>query len=215
MAAAPADRSRSLDHIRLATVLLDLVMGHPALARLRAATTAEARGLVLELGCGTGRNFPLYRGPATVFAIDPDRGHLGVAKARAATAAVPVVPIAASAEALPFPDSSLDAVVSTWCLCSIPDLDRALAEVRRVMRPGAPWWFVEHGLCPDPRVARWQRRLTPLWQRLAGGCRLDRPIAERLARAGFRLERLETGKLVPGPRLAAWTYLGLACKPEA
>jgi len=200
---------------RLATLLLDLVMGHPALARLRARTLAEARGLVLELGCGTGRNFAFYRGPATVLAIDPDRGHLGVAKARAAVAAVPVAPIAASAEALPFADSSLDAAVSTWCLCSIPDLDRALGEVRRVLKPGAPWWFVEHGLCPDPRVARWQRRLTPLWRRLAGGCHLDRPIAERLARAGFRLERLETGKLVPGPRLAAWTYLGLARKREA
>lgn len=200
---------------RLATFLLDLVMGHPALERLRARTLAEARGLVLELGCGTGRNFAFYRGPATVLAIDPDRGHLGVAKARAAVAAVPVAPIAASAEALPFADSSLDAAVSTWCLCSIPDLDRALGEVRRVLKPGAPWWFVEHGLCPDPRVARWQRRLTPLWRRLAGGCHLDRPIAERLARAGFRLERLETGKLVPGPRLAAWTYLGLARKPEA
>jgi ubiquinone/menaquinone biosynthesis C-methylase UbiE len=200
---------------RLATLLLDLVMGHPALARLRARTLAEARGLVLELGCGTGRNFAFYRGPATVLAIDPDRGHLGVAKARAATAAMPVAPIAASAEALPFADSSLDAAVSTWCLCSIPDLDRALGEVRRVLKPGAPWWFVEHGFCPDPRVARWQRRLTPLWRRLAGGCHLDRPIAERLARAGFRLERLETGKLVPGPRLAAWTYLGLARKPEA
>ncbi|MCL6609854.1 MAG: class I SAM-dependent methyltransferase [Geminicoccaceae bacterium] len=200
---------------RLATFLLDLVMGHPALARLRARTLAEARGLVLELGCGTGRNFPFYHERVVVLAIDPDRGHLGVAKARAATAPVPVVPIAASAEALPFADSSLDAAVSTWCLCSIPDLDRALGEVRRALKPGAPWWFVEHGLCPDPRVARWQRRLTPLWRQLAGGCHLDRPIAERLARAGFRLERLETGKLVPGPRLAAWTYLGLARKPEA
>ncbi len=200
---------------RLATFLLDLVMGHPALARLRARTLAEAQGLVLELGCGTGRNFAFYHGPGVVLAIDPDRGHLGVAKARAAAAAVPVAPIAAAAEALPFADSSLDAAVSTWCLCSIPDLDRALGEVRRVLKPGAPWWFVEHGLCPDPRVARWQRRLTPLWRRLAGGCHLDRPIAERLGRAGFRLERLETGKLVPGPRLAAWTYLGLARKPEA
>lgn len=190
-------------------------MGHPALARLRVGAVAEARGLVLELGCGTGRNFPLYRGPGELLAIDPDLGHLARARERAASAALPVHLVAASAEALPFADSTVAAVVSTWCLCSIPDLDRALAEVRRVMRPGAAWWFVEHGLCPDPAVARWQRRLTPLWRRLAGGCHLDRPIAERLAAAGFRLERLDTGKLMPGPRLAAWTYLGLARKPEA
>lgn len=190
-------------------------MGHPALERLRERTLAETRGRVLELGCGTGRNFPLYRGAEAVLAIDPDRGHLARARDRTASARVPVALVAASAEALPFADSSLDGAISTWCLCSIPDLERALAEVRRVLRPGAPWWFVEHGLCPDPTVARWQRRLTPFWRRLSGGCHLDRPIAEALRAAGFALERLETGRLVPGPRLAAWTFLGLARKPEA
>lgn len=200
---------------RLASFLLDLVMGHPTLGGLRARTLAEARGRVLELGVGTGRNLPLYGPAAEVLAIDPDRDHLARARRRAALARARVTLLAASAEALPFPDRSLDGVVSTWCLCSIPDLPRALAEVRRVLRPGAPWWFVEHGLCPDPAVARWQHRLTPFWRRLSGGCHLDRPVAAALAAAGFRIERLETGRLMPGPRLAAWTYLGLARKPEA
>lgn len=200
---------------RLATFLLDLVMGHPALGRLRARTLAEVQGRVLELGVGTGRNLALYGPGAEVLAIDPDRGHLARARGRAAAARARVSLLAASAEALPFPDASLEGAVSTWCLCSIPDLPRALCEVRRVLRPGAPWWFVEHGLCPDPAVARWQHRLTPLWRRLAGGCHLNRPIAAALEAAGFSLERLETGRLMPGPRLAAWTYLGLARKPEA
>ncbi|MDW8369372.1 MAG: class I SAM-dependent methyltransferase [Geminicoccaceae bacterium] len=196
--------------------LLDLVMGHPALVELRRRTLARAGGLVLELGGGTGRNLPLYRPPvARVLAIDPDRAHLSRARTRAAHASVPVGLVAATAEALPFPDHAIEAAVSTWCLCSIPDVERALAELHRVLRPGAPYAFVEHGLCPEPGIARWQHRLTPIWRRIAGGCRLDRPIASLIARAGFVVERLETGKLMPGPRLAAWTYLGLARAREA
>lgn len=198
--------------------LLDLVMGHPALTELRRRTLAPARGVVLELGVGTGRNLPIYRPPvAHVFAIDPDRAHLhrARARARAGSAAVPVHLVAATAEALPFPDRAIEAAISTWCLCSIPEVERALAELHRVLRPGAPYAFVEHGLCPQPGIARWQHRLTPIWRRIAGGCRLDRPIAALIAGAGFAIERLETGKLMPGPRLAAWTYLGLARAREA
>ncbi len=198
-----------------ASLLLDLVMAHPRLERLRRRVLGQLPGRVLELGVGTGRNLPLHRGAALVIGLDPDRYHLARARRRAVRAAVPVVLVAGSAEALPFADASLDGAVSTWCLCSIPDLPRALAEVRRVLRPGAPWWFVEHGLCPDPAVARWQRRLGPVWRRISGGCHLDRPIAGALEAAGFRLERLETGHLMPGPRLLGWTYLDLARAPEA
>ncbi len=200
----------------LASLLLDLVMGHPALDRLRARTLAAAEGLVLELGVGTGRNLQRYTAPARlVLGIDPACGHLARARPRARTAAVPAVLVAASAEALPLADASVDAVVSTWCLCSIPDPVRALREVRRVLRPGAPFLFVEHGLCPAPGVATWQHRLAPLWRRLSGGCNLDRPVAELLERAGLAIERLETGHLMPGPRLLAWTYRGLARAPLA
>lgn len=200
----------------LSSLLLDLVMGHPALGRLRDRTLARAEGLVLELGVGTGRNLERYAAPARlVLGIDPGRGHLARARPRARAAAVPAVLVAASAEDLPLADASVDAVVSTWCLCSIPDPLRALREVRRVLKPGAPFTFVEHGLCPAPRVAAWQRRLTPLWRRLAGGCHLDRPVAELIERAGLVIERLETGHLVPGPRLLAWTYQGLARAPVA
>ncbi len=200
----------------LSSLLLDLVMGHPALGRLRDRTLEGARGLVLELGVGTGRNLQRYAAPAAlVLGIEPDRGHLARAGPRARAAAVPSVLVAASAELLPFADASVDAVVSTWCLCSIPDVARALGEVRRVLRPGAPFLFVEHGLCPAPGVAAWQRRLAPLWRRIAGGCNLDRPVAELIGRAGLVIERLETGHLVPGPRLLGWTYLGLARAPLA
>lgn len=211
----PRARERSVPK-GLASLLLDLVMGHPALGRLRDRTLEGARGLVLELGVGTGRNLQRYAAPVgLVFGIDPDRGHLARAQPRARTAAVPAVLVAASAEILPLGDASVDAVVSTWCLCSIPDVARALGEVRRVLKPGAPFLFVEHGLCPEPGIAAWQHRLAPLWRRLAGGCNLDRPVAELIGRAGLVIERLETGHLVPGPRLLGWTYLGLARAPLA
>ncbi|MCS6878037.1 MAG: class I SAM-dependent methyltransferase [Geminicoccaceae bacterium] len=202
--------------LRLSSRLLDLAMAHPRLAPLRARALADAAGLVLEIGAGTGRNLP-YFGPsvAHLLASEPNLDHLLLARGRSARAPVPVSFFVASAEALPLPDRSVDAVVSTFCLCSIPEVGRALAEIRRVLAPGAPYLFLEHGLCPDPDVASWQRRLAPWWRRLAGGCRLDRPIAELVRAAGFAIERLETGKLLPGPRLLAWTYLGRARAGEA
>ena len=106
-------------------------------------------------------------------------------------------------------DAEIDSVVSTWTLCSVADPAAALAEVRRVLRPGGLLVFAEHGLAPDATVARWQRRLTPCWQHLAGGCHLDRRMDALLGAAGFRIERLETLYL-GGPRLATFMYRGTA-----
>jgi ubiquinone/menaquinone biosynthesis C-methylase UbiE len=110
---------------------------------------------------------------------------------------------------LPFPDASFDSAVMTWVLCSVPDVPAALAELRRVLRSGGRLHFVEHGLAPETRVQAWQRRLTPLWRPLAGGCHLDRPVEALLQAGGFRLERLERG-YGPGPRLLAYFYEGSA-----
>lgn len=115
------------------------------------------------------------------------------------------------AQTLPLEDASVDQALSTWTLCTIPDAGRALAEIRRVLRPGGTFRFAEHGLSPDPAVARWQDRLTPLQRRVAGGCHLNRPIDRLITGAGMAITRLETYAM-PGPRPYAYTYEGCAAK---
>ncbi|MBF0332924.1 MAG: class I SAM-dependent methyltransferase [Alphaproteobacteria bacterium] len=169
-----------------------------------------ARGVVLELGIGSGLNVGFY--PAAVerlIGVEPSAPLLALARRAVATAPFPVTLLQASAESLPLPDASVDTVVTTWTLCSIPDVGRALVEARRVLRPDGRLLFVEHGLAPEPGVQEWQRRLTPLWRRCSGGCHLDRPIAELIAEAGFRFERLEAGSM-PGPRLVTYMTEGSA-----
>lgn len=123
----------------------------------------------------------------------------------------PVELLAETAETIPLPDGAVDAVVSTWTLCTIPDVDRALAEMRRVLVPGGQLRFVEHGRSPDARVARWQDRLTPLQKKLAGGCHLNRPIDLLIGQAGFRLDRIERGHLreAQGPKITTYLYAGV------
>jgi len=122
---------------------------------------------------------------------------------------VPVTLVEGSAEALALDDRSFDTVVTTWSLCSIPDVRQALAEVRRVLRPGGVLLFVEHGRSPEPGIARWQDRLDPLWTRLAGGCHLNRAMDVLLSDAGFRLDALSTTR-VPGPRTHTFLFEGRA-----
>jgi SAM-dependent methyltransferase len=117
--------------------------------------------------------------------------------------------IEGSAESIPLVSASIDTVVTTWTLCSIPDLDRAFLEMRRVLRPGGQLLLVEHGLAPDEKVRRWQHRLTPLWKGLAGGCHLDRPIADLVEGVGFRMKRLRTGYM-EGPKPMTFMYEGVA-----
>ena len=122
---------------------------------------------------------------------------------------MPVELVEGSAEALPFADASVDTVVTTWTLCTIPDVAAALAEMKRVLRPGGALLFAEHGRAPEPKVARWQDRLDPLWSRLAGGCHLNRPIDRLLREAGFRVDRLRNFRL-PGPPTHNFMYEGRA-----
>lgn len=184
--------------------LIDLAMRSRQLDPYRQRAIAAAHGNVLEIGAGSGLNFALY-GPevAQVCALDPSAELLRRARWRAAEAPVPVMLARGSAEALPFAASRFDAVVTTWTLCSIADPAAALGEVRRVLKPGGVFVFVEHGLAPQPGVARWQRRLTPCWRPLAGGCHLDRRIDELVRAAGFRIAGIETA-YAPGPK--PWTY---------
>jgi SAM-dependent methyltransferase len=195
---------------RVLPVLIDLVMRSGRLAEVRSRLLGEARGEVLEIGIGSGLNLPFY-GPQVrrVIGIEPSAVLAGKTRRAAARADLAVEVLEVSAEALPLADASVDTAVSTWTLCSVPDPLRALREMRRVLRPGGSLIFVEHGLAPEPAVARWQRRLTPLWRRCAGGCHLDRPMAQLVAEAGFVVRRLETGYMA-GPRVLTYLYEGRA-----
>jgi ubiquinone/menaquinone biosynthesis C-methylase UbiE len=189
----------------IAPRLLDLAMRNRLLDRYREQTIETARGLVLEVGIGSGLNLPLYGPPVTrVVGLDPSTELLRLASKRGADAVVPVSRLQGSAEHVPFADAVFDTIVMTWTLCSIPNPIAALTEMRRVLRPGGRLLFVEHGLSPEIRTARWQHWLTPYWKRISGGCHLDRKTDELIHTAGFQIDAVETG-YVKGPK--PWTFM--------
>jgi ubiquinone/menaquinone biosynthesis C-methylase UbiE len=171
----------------------------------------RAHGAVLEIGVGSGLNLAFYDAHrvAKVTGIDPSAPLLARAAKRARQAAVDIELVAGRAEQLPFADRTFDSAVVTYTLCSVADPARALAELRRVLRPGGELFFVEHGLAPDAWPRRWQRWLTPLWRRLGGNCHLDRPIPEILRAAGFDLDEL-SASYTQAPRWLGYTYEGAA-----
>jgi ubiquinone/menaquinone biosynthesis C-methylase UbiE len=158
----------------------------------RQRVCSELAGEVIEIGFGSGLNVPHYPPSVTqVTAVEPADVGWRLAGKRLEQARVPVRRSGLDAQRLPFGDDAFDAALSTWTMCTIPDVDAALREVRRVLKPGGRLHFVEHGLAPDERVRRWQHRLDPLQQRLFGGCHLTRPIAELVRRNGFEIEALD------------------------
>lgn len=197
----------------IAPRLIHRVMQEPVLLPLRQRVVQGAHGRVLEIGIGAGANLPLYgREVMSLQGVDPSPYLLAQARRTAGWLPFPVSLLEQSAEHLPMADSSIDTAVVSWALCSIPDPLAALREVHRVLVPGGSLRFVEHGLATSPGLERWQRRLTPLWRRLSGGCRLDRRVDRLLERAGFTIEHIETGHLVPGPRLLTFHYVGVASR---
>ena len=190
--------------------ILNWVMKDKRLRERREKLVPSAHGEVLEIGIGSGLNLPFYD-PARVrrlSAVDPSRELLAMASRKARRLGLDVELVQQTAERLPFPEASFDSALLTWTLCSIPDPAAALAEIRRVLKPGGELLFVEHGLSPDAAVARWQRRLTPLWRPLAGGCHLDRPM-DALLRGAFASVAVETFYL-EGPRVLTYLYEGSA-----
>lgn len=190
--------------------LLHLAMRQSALRPFRQRVIGAAEGRVLEIGCGSGLNLPLYGAAVrTVIALDPSAELLRMARDRAVGASIPVELLEASAEAMPIDTGSVDTVVTTWTLCSIADAPRALSELRRVLKPGGALLFVEHGRAPEPGVARWQDRLDPLWHRVAGGCHLNRKMDALITDNGFSIDMLVNTRL-PGPRTHTFLYEGRA-----
>jgi len=194
--------------------LTDLAFRGEEAARVRARATAGLSGEVLEVGFGSGLTMPFYPPAVTrVRAVEPSAVARKLAADKVAASAVPVDYVGADAQALPLEDVTVDHVVSIMTLCSIPDAQRALAEIRRVLRPGGAFHFVGHGLSPEETVARWQHRLTPLQRRLFGGCHINRPIDRLVARAGLELTRLDNYYL-NGPRAFGYMFDGVAAKPR-
>ena len=175
----------------------------------RRRVTNAACGRVLEIGIGSGLNLPLYPSNTHIVGLEPSAKLLSMARAVAAERSQAIELIEGTAESLPLPDRSIDTVVTTWTMCSIPNLQAALSEVRRVLRDDGRLIFAEHGLSHEPNVARWQNRLTPLWKRIGGGCHLNRPIDALLTEAGFRITTLQTGYM-KGPKPMTFMYEGQA-----
>lgn len=178
----------------------------------------RARGRVLELGIGSGRNLPLYDPEEVeiVWGVDPSPELYRMAAPRAAGLSFPVrfFVRAADEPGLPLAEGSIDTVVITYAMCTIPDPAGALREARRTLGPEGRLLFAEHGRSPDPAVRRWQERVTPAWSKVTGGCRLDRDPLAILAAAGFEVRELDTGYL-PGWKPASWHYLGVAAPAGA
>ena len=192
--------------------LIDFGCGLPMVQAKRRMLVPQARGRVLEIGMGTGRNLPFYdRSKLTqLVGVDPALQMHRLAQQRSAKAGIDVELVGLSAERLPLPDDSFDTVVCTYTLCSIPDPAAALHEVRRVLKPGGQFLFCEHGRSPDPSIASWQQRIEPLWKPLAGGCHLTRDVPMLLRDAGLQAH-VDQG-YIRGPRVLSYHYWGQASK---
>lgn len=177
------------------------------LAKLRYWLAGSASGSVLEIGAGTGLNFRQYQAGARVVAVDPDLAMLTRSRDRAAEAPATIMVVAADAEALPFRDETFDTAVVGLAMCTIPHPDRALEEMRRALRAGGEARLLEHVRVDTPVVGRLQDWLTPLWQRVAGGCHLDRRTVETVGRSGFRVEEVR--------RHAGGHFVGIVATPAA
>jgi ubiquinone/menaquinone biosynthesis C-methylase UbiE len=192
--------------------LLDIALTGQEIGRIRARAAAGLDGEVLEVGFGTGHNVPFYPPAVTrVRAVDPATLGRKLAAGRVAASPVPVQYIGLDGQSLPLDGASVDHVLITWTLCTIPDPAAALAEMRRVLRPGGTLHFAEHGRSPDPGVARWQDRLTPVQRLVFGGCHINRQIDRLVSEAGLRLDRLDTGYM-SGPKPLGYLFEGVASK---
>lgn len=192
--------------------LVDRMCGARAVRPWRAQVTEGLTGRVVEIGFGSGLNVDFYPDDVElVWAVEPAAAARRMSARRVARSTVPVRHIGLDGQALALDDASCDSALTTFTLCTIPDADRALAELRRVMRPGGRLHFLEHGLSPDPGVAEWQRRLEPLQRQLAGGCHLTREPVTLIEDAGFTVLDVDR-RYARGPKPWSWFSAGVALK---
>ncbi len=196
---------------RILPYLIDLACGLKPIHRQRAKVVPRAHGKVLEIGIGTGLNLRHYDLAKLdeLWGLDPALELNGLARKRMGKAGLNVNLLPLPADEIPADDAQFDSIVCTYTLCTIPDAVSALREMKRVLKPGGELLFSEHGLAPDAEVQRWQKRLNPLWSKMAGGCQLNRDIPGLLGEGGFRLDALDSLYL-PGPRAMTYNYWGVA-----
>lgn len=194
--------------------LVDRALGTRGAQRLRDRTCAGLSGEVLELGFGSGHNVACYPEAVTgVVAVEPSDLAWRLSEPRRRNSPVPVRRVGLDGASVPVPDASCDSALSTWTLCTIPDVADALAEVRRILRPGGRLHFLEHGLAPDAPVQRWQHRIEPIQRRVAGGCHLTRPIRDLIVDAGFVVDEVDSFYDPRAPRPFAAESIGVATSP--
>lgn len=192
--------------------IIDKVCGTGEIRPLRQEVAEGLRGDVVEIGFGSGLNLRhLPEGVDKLLAVDPAETGQRLAADRIARSKVDVEFVGLDGAELPLEDASVDAALCTFTLCTIPDVDQALAEVRRVLRPGGEFHFLEHGLSPEPKVARWQHRLTPIEKRIAGGCHFNRPIRTLVEDSGLEITAFRNHQM-KGPKWAGYLSLGTARK---
>jgi SAM-dependent methyltransferase len=191
--------------------LMHQICSHKDITGQRRKIIPLAQGRVLEIGIGSGLNLPFYnpRRVTHLWGLDPCRPLLAMAEKSFISQPFPIDFLAESGERIPLDTHSADTVVVTYTLCSIPDITRALMEMRRVLKPGGTLLFSEHGRSPDPGIHKWQDRLTPFWKPVSGGCHLNRPIAGLITNSGFTITRLEAEYLSP-LKITGFHYRGSA-----
>jgi ubiquinone/menaquinone biosynthesis C-methylase UbiE len=193
--------------------MIDRACGTKELLDWRTKVAAGLSGTVVEIGFGSGLNMAAYPADVSlVYAVEPAEVARKLAADRVAASPIRVEHVGLHGESIPLDDNSCDGALCTFTLCTIPDVERALAEVRRVVKPGGRFHFLEHGRSPHVKVTTWQRRLEPVQRRLFDGCHLTRDPAELVEAAGFRLERVES-RYASGPKPWAWFTEGIAINP--
>ena len=191
--------------------MINFMCGMKPIRLQRQKVVPAASGKVLEVGMGTGLNMPYYSRDTIdiIYGLEPNQKSCQIAEGPIRQAGLPVEMIGLDGQDIPLDKNSVDTVVLTYTLCTIPDAAKAMTELRRVLKPGGKLLFSEHGKAPDAAVQKWQDRINPAWKSFAGGCNLNRDITELIKSGGFTFESLDEMYL-PGPKFATYTYWGSA-----